>query len=301
MIKNIDIAGKGVGMRLHKPVLDELGIQSHFVRLPDYDLLRNYNENIKSDYLIIGTPVYKHIKHLEYSISHYQTILCEKPVGNDLMSLYVLYNNHAKARVYVDYQLRFLKCTNTIKQLIASESFDCIHIEYCSNARISDDIPYWYKDINLGGGIAYSILPHIVDLMLYYGMLLNCNLISVCSDSRFLDSMSSDMILESGTLIHICVDTLSPYDSFNIKLFKGSEQTVFDIISDTEVKDDSEIRYFNGALSSRNEGPWRNGFRNLMRSFRDSDQIDPRTANLIDAINVHKVLNAFLSKHKNNN
>ena len=308
-ISEVDIAGKGVGQRLHKPVLDEIGIANRFIRIPDLSQGFLF-ENPSAKLIIIGTPTYKHIQHIKYVIDRYEIVLCEKPVGNSLDEINSFYHSNGAQvnNIYINYQLRFLDIAKQISLHLNTYQPKALSIDYCSGARMSHVLPEWYNDYKCGGGILYSLFSHIIDFILYLG--LNIRLVGVSSleitrDNTIpLNSIDVQLMTITDIPIFIHIDTKAPFDKFTFFVEGNSKNVTFDFISDSEVTTDHVPQYTNGTLSSRNPIPWRIGFYRLISTLIKKDENMNNVAVIKDAIEVHKIINAtlsFLVSMKDNN
>src|SRR5258708_2225350 len=170
----VGITGKGVAVRLHKPVLAEVPyLQVVSVHLPNTsDIAANLEDSItlqSLDLLIIGTPTYKQISHIEYSLPYCPVILCEKPVGcslKDISRLRRLSEEQGRT-VFVNFQLRYAPQLHDLEQFINNVNVEAITFEYKSSARAAQNLPSWYCDLEKGGGIIFSVLPHLVEILHY--------------------------------------------------------------------------------------------------------------------------------------
>lgn len=296
-IKNVDLTGSGVAARLHKPVLDEFShINTTFVRLPEEQEIDFPAQS--SDLIIIGTPTYKHIQHLLYAIKYYPFILCEKPVGYSLKQILTLKKEICKTNsvCFVNYQLRFLPVISDIISFANNNSIKSLSILYRSNARVGNQFPQWYLDYRVGGGILYSILPHIIDLINFLGFGIKENFKFDYNKKIFevpMDEITIHGITSSGVSIEIAIDTKKDFDQFTVELLSDNKVKRFDFIGNCEVSNKS-FQYTNGALSSKNVSPWRMGFRMLMSELLNLTNVSC-IATIEDAIKVHYVLNNIVA------
>lgn len=297
MIKSIDLTGNGVALRLHKPVLDNLSnISTKFIRLPDE--LKPNCKKPESDLIIIGTPVYKHVQHVLYAINHYEFVLCEKPMGCSLEQVIALKNtiNSTDKTCFVNYQLRFLPILDKIFEFSKKNIVKSVTISYRSNARINKKLPGWYLDYRVGGGVLYSLLSHIIDLLNYLGFNISSGFRFEFDKSKFQVPMNEvDIygVTTQGTVLNISIDTKQNYDQFVIELFGNGNIKKFDLIGNCE--SNKNCIYKNGALSSQNVSPWRIGFRLLMLELL-SPMKKTEIATINDAISVHYILSEIISR-----
>jgi len=299
-IREIDIAGNGIGLRLHKPIIDELGIPYQFIRLPDSLDDKTNMHSHPSRMLIIGTPIYKHKTHLIYGIENYPVILCEKPIGNLMKDICELqkYLREKTVSVYVNYQLRFLDIANMVQTSLCADNAISYSFTYNSSARIQQNLPNWYRDFSKGGGVLFSVLPHILDFILFLGNdivhmeVLNFN---KTSDSSALDNITLRLISALGVPITIDIDTTANHDRFILLIQYKKKKLCYDFISDSEIQFDDIASYPNGSLSSIEEIPWRRGFRRLLTTILLNDS-DKYLANIADAVSVHQILSQIIDK-----
>lgn len=292
-ITKVYIAGCGVGLRLHEPIIKEIGTTYEFVRLPDnHDETKNTIVNYMDGLLIIGTPIYKQKEHLLYGLNHYSTILCEKPCCLSALEIddVIKLQQRTNAQVFVNYQLRFLNTIPIIKGIITEEDVSFINIKYVSSVRKQLEVPSWYKDKKKGGGVKNSIFSHLIDLLKYLGVGF---LIAKEINQFSLDKIDISFESLSGLLIRINIDTVNEYDMFLMEIGKKNKTLLFDLVSDQEVDKTSFCKYLCGALSSRVEGPWRKGFRRLLSEILEGNYNHCKLARLEDALFVHEVLDTI--------
>jgi len=297
IIRNIDLTGNGVALRLHKPVLDDFSyINTKFVRLPDEQELDIQKPT--SDIIIIGTPTYKHIQHILYAIKHYPLVLCEKPVGNSYSQILSLKQKiyRANCTCFVNYQLRYLPIVSDMLTYSKENTIELVSVTYRSNARMASQLPAWYLDYRMGGGILYSLLPHIIDLINFLGFGIVDGF-----EFEYMDNLSQVPMNEitihgntaSGIPIEISIDTKRNFDQFIIELCGNNKKKKYDFIGNCEVVGNLS-KYRNGALSSKSVSPWRLGFRMLISDLLNLDD-SSYFATIDDAIKVHHVLHHIIS------
>lgn len=297
IIRNIDLTGNGIAIRLHKPVLDEFPyINTKFVRLPDKQEINSQKPT--SDLVIIGTPTYKHIQHLLYAINYYPYVLCEKPVGNSYAQLLSLKQEicNTNCACFVNYQLRYLPIVSDMLTYSKENTVKSVSIKYRSNARMGNQFPEWYLDYKMGGGILYSLLSHIIDLINFLGF-------GIVDNFEFeykkklspipMNEISIHGNAVSGVPIEISIDTKKDYDQFIIELSGDNTKKNYDFIGNCTVGN-GLCQYKNGALSSKNASPWRLGFRMLISALLNSAK-ESNLATIDDAIKVHYVLSYIIS------
>jgi predicted dehydrogenase len=283
------ITGNGIAKRLHEPVLSEFcSVDVREITLPDSSSKIHIQSGIEElrnlDLLIIGTPTCKHINHILFASLHCSRILCEKPVGSNLLDLRNLntYLSAQKKCVFVNYQLRFTSQFSELLKIIEfnKNKIKKLTLEYKSGTRNSSNLPSWYYQPGRGGGIIYSILPHLLDLLLclkfdFY------KVDSVISSSKNIFIDSSDVNYNypmddvnicfkcyCNTAIEIIINSKEEYDCFNITLETASDVIVYDFVSGHSSKSASiNFTHPLGSLSSKKPGIWRMGFKRLMETL----------------------------------
>ena len=303
-IKNVELqsstvylTGKGIAARLHKPVLEEffnVKIKSIFI---NGESLKAKDAVVPFDsWLFLGTPVYMHKQHILCCAKKYNRILCEKPVGLSASEINqikdIVNKNHILFRV--NYALRFLPSVEKIKKFIKSNDIKRVTIMCNSNFNQNPPNKSWKSDYKLGGGIIYSILPHMVDLLNYLNFSADLNNITFQSTTQV---PMNDIKLHSKTLsgidIIIDINLCKKFDELTLKVETPDESKTFDLINSSENKV-SGTKYFNGTLSATSKiSPWRISFKYLLDTLFTNPQ-DFRLAKIEDAENVHKVLDVIL-------
>ena len=295
------LTGNGIATRLHKPVLEEFSnINIEFIHLSE-ELSKTNNLVIPSDgWLFLGTPVYKHKQHILGYAEKCKKILCEKPVGLSTAEIDQIKDtiNQNQVLFIVNYALRFLPCIEEIKEFIKNN--DVKYVTITCNANFNQNSPNkpWKNDYKLGGGILYSILPHMIDLLNYLNFQEDLNDITFQSTTQVpmndikLYSKTSN---EFNTVINI--NLCKSFDELTLKVETSNKSKTFDLIDASENKI-SDTRYCNGTLSATSRiSPWRISFKYLLENLFINPQ-DSRFAKIEDAENVLKVLDVILLQQK---
>lgn len=309
----VHLTGNGIATRLHQPVLLEL---SHANELPHITIKsvhlaedssetiadsQSPNEtNLGNVLLILGSPVYKHKPHILANAKKYKKILCEKPVGLSMDEIRQIKDaiNQNNVLFTVNYALRFLPCIEEIKEFIKNNEVKRITITCNADFNQTSPNKAWKNDYRLGGGILYSILPHMIDLLNYLNFQEEPNNITFQSttqvpmnDIRLFSKTSSEVNTEIN--INLCEN----FHELTLKVETADKSKTFDLINSSVNKIDG-TRYYNGTLSATSEtSPWRISFKHLLKNYFTNPH-DPKFARIEDAENVHKVLEAILLQPK---
>lgn len=198
----------------------------------------------------------------------------------------------------VNYALRFLPCVEEFKEFIKNN--DVKYVTITCNANFNQNPPNksWKNDYKLGGGILYSILPHMIDLLNYLNFQGDLNDITFQSTTQV---PMNDIKLYSKTLSGvntvININLCKNFDELTLKVETSDKSKTFDLINNSENKI-SDTRYCNGTLSATSKiSPWRTSFKYLLENLFINPQ-DSRFAKIEDAKNVLKVLDIILLQQK---
>lgn len=295
------LTGNGIATRLHKPVLEEFpNANVEFIRLLEEPSKTN-DPIIPSDgWLFLGTPVYKHKQHIFGCAEKYKKILCEKPVGLSTDEIEQIKNtiNQNQVLFRVNYALRFLPCIDEIKEFIKNNNVKYVTITCNANFNQNPPNKPWKSDYKLVGGILYSILPHMIDLLNYLHFQEDLNDITFQSTTQVPMNdikLYSKTLSEVNTLINI--NLCKNFDELTLKVETSDKSKIFDLIDSSENKI-SGTRYCNGTLSATSRiSPWRISFKHLLENLFINPQ-DSRFAKIEDAENVLKILDIILLQQK---
>lgn len=294
------ITGKGIATRLHEPVLKEFPeVKIKSIQIPEKPFLIEKPDETSDSWLFLGTPVYKHKDHIISSCKKYKKILCEKPVGisKDEINEIKTAINQSGTCFIVNYALRFLPCLDEIKEFIKNNEIKSVTITCNANFNKFAPNKAWKTDYKLGGGILYSILPHMVDLLNFLNFEEDINNISFKSTSEIpMDDIQLYSKTKNGIKTEINIDLLKDFDEFTLKLETPQSGKIFDLINSEENKI-SSTKYLSGTLSATSKiSPWRISFKNLLKTLF-TDLENPKFAKIKDAEKVHNILKEILSKN----
>lgn len=293
------LTGSGIAARLHEPVLKEFSdVSSRVIRIPE-ESMDNDELNISpEDWLFLGTPVYKHEKHLLYATKKYKKILCEKPVGLSLDEIDQIKHaiNENQVLFRVNYALRFLPVLDEIKEFINNN--DIKSVTLTCNASFNKNPPNkdWKNDYKLGGGILYSIFPHLADLLNFVVGQSNLDSITYESNQEIpMDDIKFRSKTLNGVDTAISINLCENFDELALKIETADKTEVFDLINSSDNKI-AGTKYCNGTLPATSElSPWRTSFRMMLKNMFINPE-DCRFARIEDAENVHKILSVILSQ-----
>lgn len=295
--RTVYLTGKGIANRLHKPVLEEFfDVKIKSIIIPEESLKANDEVVTFDDWLFLGTPVYKHKQNILCCAEKYKKILCEKPIGLSVSEINqikdIINKNHILFRV--NYALRFLPSVEKIEKFIKCNDIKGITVICNSNFNQNSPNKSWKSDYKLGGGIIYSILPHMVDLLNYLNFFADLNNITFQSTTKV---PMNDIKLCSRTLsgidMIININLCEKFDELTLKIDTSDGSETFDLIDSVENKI-SDNRYFNGTLSATSKiSPWRISFKYLLETLFTNPS-DSRLAKIEDAEKVHEVLDLIL-------
>lgn len=293
------ITGSGIATRLHEPVLKEFPeVNIKSIRIPEKSLPAEKTDEISENWLFLGTPVYKHKDHIISSCKKYKKILCEKPVGlsQDEINEIKTAVNQSKTCFIVNYALRFLPQLDEVKEFIKNNKVNSVIITCNANFNKLPPNKAWKSDYKTGGGILYSILPHMVDLLNFLNFEEDINNINFKSTSEIpMDDIQLYSKTKSGIKTEINIDLLKNFDEFTLKLETPQGGKIFNLINSKENKI-TGAKYISGTLSATNKlSPWRISFRYLLETIF-TDPENKKLAKIEDAERVHNLLKIILSK-----
>lgn len=297
------LTGNGIATRLHKPVLEEFpNINIEFIHLSE-ELSKTNDLVVPSNsWLFLGTPVYKHKQHILGCAGTCKNILCEKPVGLSTFEIDQIKKSISQNQVLfiVNYALRFLPCVERIREFIKNNDVKSITITCNTNFNQNPPNKPWKDNYKLGGGVLYSILPHMIDLLNYLNFQENLSDITFQSTTQVpMNDIQLNSKTLSGVNTVINIDLCKNFDELTLKIETSDKSTTFDLVDVSENRV-SNTKYCNGTLSATSKiSPWRISFKYLLKSLFISPQPqDSRFANIEDAENVLKVLDVILLQQK---
>ncbi len=184
---NVLVVGCGsIGKRHINNLIKLNNIKSVFVYTKNKNCLKELdNENkirtinnlsdIKPDFAIIANETFKHIDTAILLAEKGVHLFIEKPLSHNLDKIDILENivKEKSLKVYVAYNLRFLKAMGYVKEQISKKAIGDL---YFARIEVGQYLPSWrtdrdYKDSysasrEKGGGVALD-LSHEIDYMLY--------------------------------------------------------------------------------------------------------------------------------------
>lgn len=318
----VGVTGNGVALRLHLPVVSSISyITPVRVRLPRVNGTGNLADAFTShldtpdriDLLIVGTPPFAHECHVRAAIDSGIPVLCEKPCGlsAEQAERMEAHRSRLGVPVGVNYQLRFDQDVLSFRSKLQSLDPRLLHIVYSSGARIDmRGAPSWYRDANWGGGVRFSVLCHLVDLVHFLGYSFR----SVAAEVSHLDAgqtrHSSDLPLDNIEVsamltkvvqARISAITTSSQSRFVVAARNGDDFVSLDLITGRITCGEGEIDdrtiHAPDSLASTSPRPWRSSFETLLyhvTSTGTKQSLDMSgCATLQDAIRVHKVIEAM--------
>lgn len=314
---NVGIVGHGVGLRLHYPVLSKIGkVNAFFISLPHVEstsripVSETYRIGVSEqvDLLLVGTPPFAHEFHVSIGINSGIAVICEKPVGLSSSCPLSLQSKSltTKVPVHVGYQLRFYKTVATVKRRIRTFHPVSLEIVYNSSARKNKKaFPHWYNNGQFGGGVKFSILPHIVDLIHFWGFSFeSVKIVDISPTNCFqdaLDQIELESRLDEMTKLRLTINTLCDFSQFFVRTSdRKGNCLIWDLITG-EVHNKLSVPESNppsspSTLMSSAHGIWQIAFEEMIRNvfrIRGDAKLNLRScASLTDAVRVHRVLEA---------
>jgi predicted dehydrogenase len=277
-------------------------------------IVQKFSVESNFDLVIIGTPPFAHIQHIEFALKFSRSILCEKPCGLSSEAIRRLISAYpaAAARVGVNYQLRSDPCVQFFAQEMLGFDPEYISIIYNSSARLNKEgMPSWYLNGKLGGGVQYSVLPHIIDLVHLLGYIflrtqVRSSYPQITKEKPFRDNALDVLVLKAilgkginhkEVVCEITVDTCSASDTFVLIAYRRNTILSLDLIKGVTKYGKAQSfgkEVIGSAISSQHQRPWRTGFEILVRSIFDFGAVVDSNltgcAALMDAAEVHMVV-----------
>ncbi len=318
---SVGVSGHGVASRLHLPVLSTLDyIHAVRIQLPRIgETSYRTSQPIggskipeRIDLLIIGTPPFAHEYHARMAIDSGIPVLCEKPCGlsSEGALRIAACSSRTGTPVAVNYQLRFDDAVLSFRERLAAFRPRMLHIHYESNARQqASAMPSWYLDERLGGGVKFSILCHIIDLIHFLGYsfdLVSANrkdddTTELRMSSNFpLDEIEVSASLSKAVEARITIETRSDHSRFVVMATSDEGAVALDLISGLTISERPviEIETIHGPslLSSSAARPWRSSLERLMRHVTNNGARRGLNmqgcATLQEATRVHEIIEA---------
>jgi predicted dehydrogenase len=298
----VGVAGSGVGMRLHLPILEETGCIAIRTRIPHiasstYETGASVSIDHSLDWLVVATPPMSHCALVKAALDCGVRVLCEKPVGLaagtacELLSKYSL-----AADVLVNHQLRFDEPVRTWSRAIGEG--DMIEFRYQSPARLALAAPAWYGCPKLGGGVLFSVGVHLIDLIHAVGRRFR-SVRTKAADLPHLDAVDVEGVLHDGGLARLRIDGRTQKACFGLGVSNARTTSWLDFITGELSADISDHPPVDAdgcqTLSSRAARPWRQAQRAFYQELfcaPDPAAASRQAAHLEDAIRTHSVIAA---------
>lgn len=252
---------------------------------------------------LVSTPPFAHEAYASVGLTAGTAVMCEKPVG-------ITEEVAAKLRAislirglgtFVDYQLRFDPVVEFLRQTLDPADISYVELDYRSNARISRAVmPGWYKRAALGGGVKFSLLPHIVDLIHFLGLefatLRSATARTyIGSKDRAADELKFEAELKGHGIARIHCSAISASDRFTITVMNETHGWLADLrtgkVSTLHVRDPRPTCSFQDQSPIRAElGVWKYAFWRCLGQLTQLGVARTELASMHDAMRVHGVL-----------
>ena len=227
-----------------KPIGINFAEQNNFFPSKQYDTLNEMLKKEKLDLLMVGSPNYLHIEHIQKGLEEGVKIFAEKPIvinEEQTWKLAELIQKYGKEKVLVGLVLRYSKHARSLKELIDNDSLGKI-----ISLEASEHIMPWHggffmrnwrRKTSYSGGFMLEKCCHDLD---FYSLVVGCRPIKVASFGG-----RRSFIPEHSPAINESVN-LDVYKDYNLEGWESKEQ-VFD--SDADIVDHQVaiIEYENGA------------------------------------------------------
>lgn len=185
---NIGVIGGGLGLRCIIPKLCEIkdvNIMAFMTRSIEKAEVegRKWNisyicKNIEEmcalplDLICIASPTKHHYEQARYILSKKINILCEKPLGMNLVETEKMLKlfERSKQNIFIDLELRFNPYFIKMKEIL-KKSGEIYHIDMFFHSGLYKDTfvrNSWNYSPDEGGGIRMAIMPHFLDLLFFW-------------------------------------------------------------------------------------------------------------------------------------
>ena len=227
-----------------KPIGKNFAEQNNFFPSKQYDTLDEMLKKEKLDLLMVGSPNYLHIEHIQKGLEEGVKIFAEKPIvinEEQTWKLAELIQKYGKEKVLVGLVLRYSKHARSLKELIDNDSLGKI-----ISLEASEHIMPWHggffmrnwrRKTSYSGGFMLEKCCHDLD---FYSLIVGCRPIKVASfgGRRSFIPENSPVLSDEKNL--------DIYKEYNLEGWESKEQ-VFD--SDADIVDHQVaiIEYENGA------------------------------------------------------
>ena len=227
-----------------KPIGKSFAEQNNFFPSKQYDSLNEMLKKEQLDLLMVGSPNYLHIEHIQKGLEEGVKIFAEKPIvinEEQTWKLAELIQKYGKEKVLVGLVLRYSKHARSLKELIDNDSLGKI-----ISLEASEHIMPWHggffmrnwrRKTSYSGGFMLEKCCHDLD---FYSLIVGCRPIKVASfgGRRSFIPENSPVLSDEKNL--------DIYKEYNLEGWESKEQ-VFD--SDADIVDHQVaiIEYENGA------------------------------------------------------
>ena len=227
-----------------KPIGKNFAEQNNFFPSKQYDTLNEMLKKEKLDLLMVGSPNYLHIEHIQKGLEEGVKIFAEKPIvinEEQTWRLAELIQKYGKEKVLVGLVLRYSKHARSLKELIDNDSLGKI-----ISLEASEHIMPWHggffmrnwrRKTSYSGGFMLEKCCHDLD---FYSLIVGCRPIKVASFGGRRSFIPENSPALNGE------ENLDIYKEYNLEGWESKEQ-VFD--SDADIVDHQVaiIEYENGA------------------------------------------------------
>ena len=227
-----------------KPIGKNFAEQNNFFPSKQYDTLNEMLKKEKLDLLMVGSPNYLHIEHIQKGLEEGVKIFAEKPIvinEEQTWKLAELIKKYGKEKVLVGLVLRYSKHARSLKELIDNDSLGKI-----ISLEASEHIMPWHggffmrnwrRKTSYSGGFMLEKCCHDLD---FYSLVVGCRPIKVASFGG-----RRSFIPENSPALND-EENIDIYKEYNLEGWEAKEQ-VFD--SDADIVDHQVaiIEYENGA------------------------------------------------------
>ena len=227
-----------------KPIGKNFAEQNNFFPSQQYDSLSDMLKKEQLDLLMVGSPNYLHIEHIQKGLEGGVKIFAEKPIvinEEQTWKLAELIKKYGKEKVLVGLVLRYSKHARSLKELVDNDSLGKI-----ISLEASEHIMPWHggffmrnwrRKTSYSGGFMLEKCCHDID---FYSLVVGCRPIKVASFGG-----RGSFIPENSPALN-GEENLDIYKEYNLEGWEAKEQ-VFD--SDADIVDHQVaiIEYENGA------------------------------------------------------
>lgn len=282
---------------LSLPRVDEFGM---FDREPSPKELARL---ARCDFFLVSPPPYAHQAYAMLALEKHVPFICEKPVGvkADVALALQAEARRSDAKALANYQLRFDPCVLFMRDHLVPHELVEVQITYQSSARVDlSGKPVWYRLPILGGGIKFSLLSHLSDLIIFLGLEVNNHrlLTALPRSGQF---VGNDMIAvraraNDNAELGITCSGLASSDRFMVTLRHRHLDWIADLITGTvtevaRVDCRRQSIIFEDNSSLRGElGVWRYCFLRCLQHVVAVGVKEAGVAEMNDALKVHRFL-----------